>query len=131
MIDIVEKLIDKTDPITLVALVVGYLALNKSLSLVKKDVDYINKAVNDREAGDVTMSQEVKKIWKLLSELTVKLEKHIVELTYVKKEIDAHRSVDEQAFLQMKDDLANLSCKFPKGRPSKRNSKKDDKDCDL
>jgi hypothetical protein len=112
--EIVKFLIDKTDPIVLLVMLAGIGYILNRISLIKKDVSYINNAVNDREKGELTISQEVKAIFKKLSALTVKLEVHITELEYVKREVDAHRKIDEVTFKKLASDISRLTKKVDK-----------------
>ena len=77
--------------------IVIYVGLHKKINIV-------DKAVNQRPFGSKTISQEV-------TEINHKIDKFGVELGYVKKEIDAHRSVDEVAFNDIRKDIRVLASK--------------------
>jgi hypothetical protein len=108
MIEILKTIATKTDPIVLLAIISGFGYLLHKLILIKKDVDYINKAVNDRGEDELTMSQEIKVIGIQVGKLTTKTEVQVKEIAYVKEQIDLHREVDEKTFEQLAEDIAIL-----------------------
>jgi hypothetical protein len=71
-----------------------YLHINKKLSVV-------DKAVNNRAPESLTMSQEV-------SEIHRKVDVSATKADYMIKELDAHRDVDEKAFLEIGKDIKGL-----------------------
>ena len=109
----------------LIVSVLLYLLKGK-IDQITKSISHVDNAVNNREVNAPTMSQEVSLIrqelglfkkesltimkdLKLLRKegyLAVKQLK--IDIDYIKKEIDAHRSVDEKAFLEIKEDLKNF-----------------------
>jgi len=71
-----------------------YIHINKKLAVV-------DKAVNNRPIGEQTLSQEV-------SEIHRKIDVGDVKLTYMIKEVDAHRAIDELEFKSIAKDIRGL-----------------------
>tara|TARA_R110000772_G_scaffold123755_3_gene230147 strand:- start:275 stop:595 length:321 start_codon:yes stop_codon:yes gene_type:complete len=71
-----------------------YVHINKKLTVV-------DKAVNNRPADSLTLSQEV-------SEIHRKVEVAGAKTEYIIKEVDAHREVDEKLFAQIGEDIKGL-----------------------
>lgn len=71
-----------------------YIHINKKLTVV-------DKAVNNRPIGEQTLSQEV-------SEIHRKIDVGDVKLSYMIKEVDAHRAIDELEFKSIAKDIKGL-----------------------
>ncbi len=93
LVSILEVLKDY-DLVSIAVAVLVYIHINKKLSIV-------DKAVNNRPIGKNTLSQEV-------SEIHRKIDVGDVKLTYMVKELDAHRAVDEVEFKSIVEDIKGL-----------------------
>lgn len=111
MIEIIKELVGKTDPVVLIAIIGGVMYLLTKIKLLQKDVDYINKAVNDRGEDELTMSQEIKIIGIQVNKLNTKTEVTVKEISHIKHQIDLHRDIDEKTFEKLAEDIAVLSDK--------------------
>lgn len=83
------------DLITVILGLVVYLQL-------KKKVETVDKAVNQRTPDQPTLSQEVSEIHRKIDLSTIRQE-------YLVKEIDAHRSLDEKEFLRISKDIRDIN----------------------
>jgi hypothetical protein len=95
-----QEIIELFDKYQLIDVLVGfvvYLALNKRIQVV-------DKAVNQRPQGQMTISEEV-------TEINHKLDQFALEMNHVKKQIDEHRKIDEQSFLRIEKDIRILAGK--------------------
>lgn len=79
---------------SIIVIVAVYLHINKRLCTV-------DKAVNDREKGAPTLSQEV-------SEIHRKVVISATKADYLIKELDSHRDVDEKQFSEIGRDIKGL-----------------------
>jgi hypothetical protein len=70
--------------------------------LLDKKIKAIDKAVNCRKKGELTISQEV-------SQINHKLDLFGKDLDYVKREVDAHRDIDEKTFTRIEKDIRLLA----------------------
>ena len=78
-----------------IIIIVGvYLHINKRLCTV-------DKAVNNREKGAPTLSQEVSQIHR-------KVDVSAIKSDYVIKELDSHRDIDEKQFSEIGRDIKGL-----------------------
>ena len=111
--EIINLLLENSDPLTLSSMVCVYFLLGKKIALIKKDVEMIDKAVNNRAAEEMTLSQEVSVIFKKISTISKDLALYDQKVNYVKEQITLHREVDEKTFEQLAKDINNLACKFP------------------
>jgi hypothetical protein len=93
LVSILEVLKDY-DLVSIAVAVLVYIHINKKLSIV-------DKAVNNRPIGKNTLSQEV-------SEIHRKIDVGDVKLSYMVKELDAHRAVDEVEFKSIVEDIKGL-----------------------
>jgi hypothetical protein len=93
LVSILEVLKDY-DLVSIAVAVLVYIHINKKLTIV-------DKAVNNRPIGKNTLSQEV-------SEIHRKIDVGDVKLTYMVKELDAHRAVDEVEFKSIVEDIKGL-----------------------
>ena len=91
------ELTKEYDLLTLLVVGIGWLVVNKRISLV-------DRAVNHRPDGAKTMSEEV-------TEINHKIDLFSVDLDYLKKEVDNHRAVDEVAFKRIEKDIRILASK--------------------
>tara|TARA_R110000824_G_scaffold204064_1_gene388755 strand:+ start:158 stop:469 length:312 start_codon:yes stop_codon:yes gene_type:complete len=82
------------DLATLIAVGIGYLFIHKKINIV-------DRAVNQRPVGSATISDDC---------ITIKSELSLIkaDLKHVKKEVDAHREVDESAFLRIEEDIREI-----------------------
>lgn len=71
---------------------------------IKRKLMHVDQAVNNRDKGGLTLSQEV-------SEIHRKVDVQAVEISHIKKEIDLHREVDEKAFLELANDINLIKLK--------------------
>lgn len=69
---------------------------------VKKKLEVVDKAVNQRSPGQMTLSEEV-------SEIHRKVDIANVQQEYLVKEIDAHRSLDEKEFVRIGKDIRDIN----------------------
>jgi hypothetical protein len=93
LVSILEVLKDY-DLVSIAVAVLVYIHINKKLTIV-------DKAVNNRPIGKNTLSQEV-------SEIHRKIDVGDVKLSYMVKELDAHRAVDEVEFKSIVEDIKGL-----------------------
>jgi len=93
----IADLLKDYDGFSLIAIVVFYL-------LVDKRIKIVDKAVNHRPEGNLTLSQEV-------TEINHKIDLFANDLKHVKKEVDEHRQVDEVAFKRIEKDIRVLAAK--------------------
>jgi uncharacterized protein YlxW (UPF0749 family) len=124
MQDLILVLLEKADPITLASLTGMYLLLSKKVALIKKDVEMIDKAVNNRAAEELTLSQEVTAMYRDVNKLTTSIAVYNEKIDHIEKQIDDHRKVDEETFKTLAEDIHNLACKAP------RRVKRGNKACD-
>ena len=92
------ELLKDYDLISLIVVGLGY-------SFVHKKINVVDRAVNQRPAGNKTISDEV-------TEINNKIDLFALDLKYVKKEVDAHRDVDEAAFLRIEKDIRLINNKI-------------------
>jgi hypothetical protein len=96
-IQIITELLKDYDAASVgVILYIGYL-LNKKIQI-------IDKSVNHRPEGSLTMSQEV-------SEIHRKVDVLAVEVKHVKKEVDDHRKEDEAIIANLTNSINEISKK--------------------
>lgn len=69
---------------------------------VQKKLEIVDKAVNQRSPGQMTLSEEV-------SEIHRKVDISSVQQEYLVKEIDAHRNLDEKEFLRIGKDIRDIN----------------------
>lgn len=69
---------------------------------VKKKLEVVDKAVNQRGPGQMTLSEEVSEIHRKVDIVSVQHE-------YLVKEIDAHRSLDEKEFVRIGKDIRDIN----------------------
>ena len=98
LIQTILKLLKDYDAINVIVVLVIYQLLDKRIRIV-------DKAVNHRPIGTLTLSEEV-------TEINHKVDLFRQDLTHVKKEIDAHRAVDEVAFTRIEKDIRTLAQKI-------------------
>lgn len=96
LIHLIELLKDYDITTVLIVLVTTYL-LNKKITIV-------DKAVNQRPEGQMTLSQEV-------SEIHRKVDVLAVEVKHIKKEVDEHRTKDEIIFESLANDISEINIK--------------------
>jgi hypothetical protein len=96
-IAIITELFKDYDGFSLLAIIVFYL-------LVDKRIKIVDKAVNHRPFGQLTISEEV-------TEINHKIDMFGKDLAHVKKEIDEHRAVDEVAFRRIEKDIRVIASK--------------------
>ena len=97
-VTVLLELLKDYDAISIVFIVMGYLIINNKISVV-------DKAVNQRPEGSATISDDVTTIKndiKLMS----------ADLKHVKEEVDAHRDIDEAAFLRIENDIRLINSKI-------------------
>jgi hypothetical protein len=95
-----QEIIELFDKYQLIDVLVGflvYVAINKRIQVV-------DKAVNQRPQGSMTISEEV-------TQINHKLDQFTLELNHVKKQVDEHRKIDEQSFLRIEKDIRILASK--------------------
>ena len=68
---------------------------------INKKLNTVDKAVNNRPADSLTLSQEV-------SEIHRKVDVADVKSDYMIKELDAHRAIDEKEFSDIAKDIKGL-----------------------
>jgi hypothetical protein len=85
------------DIVTVIVGLILYVFMNKK-------IDIVDRAVNQRPKGSKTISDEV-------TEINHKLDLSRIDLRHVKKEVDAHRLVDEVAFNDIRADIRILANK--------------------
>jgi hypothetical protein len=96
-IQIITELLKDYDAASVgVILYIGYL-LNKKMQI-------IDKSVNCRPEGSLTLSQEV-------SEIHRKVDVLAVEVKHVKKEVDEHRKEDEAIIANLTNSINEISKK--------------------
>ena len=93
-IDTLIKLLKDYDLVTVALMAIIYVYL-------KKQIGHVDKAVNNRSSGDITLSQEVTEIHRKLDIMAVRVE-------YLVKEIDAHRKEDERLFIEITKDIKGI-----------------------
>jgi hypothetical protein len=94
-IEIITNLLKDYDAASVaVILYIGYL-LNKKIQI-------IDKSVNCRPEGSLTLSQEV-------SEIHRKVDVLAVEVKHVKKEVDEHRKEDEAIIANLTESVNEIS----------------------
>jgi hypothetical protein len=95
---VILDLLKDYDAVSIVFIVMGYLIINNKISVV-------DKAVNQRPEGSATISDDV---------TTIKndIQLIIVDLKHVKEEVDAHRDIDEAAFLRIENDIRLINSKI-------------------
>lgn len=124
-IAIIVELVKEYDGFSLLAIIVFYL-------LVDKRIQIVDKAVNQRPEGTPTISQEVSLInskldlmrkealaiikdMKLLrKEGYMRYDELKVDIKHISNEIDAHRKVDEVAFMEIAKDIKEINAKSKK-----------------
>ena len=84
------ELLKDYDAVSIVFIVMGYLIINNKINIV-------DKAVNQRPEGSATISDDVTTIKNDIQLMSASLK-------YVKEEVDAHRDIDEAAFLRIEND---------------------------
>jgi pyruvate-formate lyase-activating enzyme len=94
---VILEILKEYDAVALIGSAVVYYLLDKKI----KGID---KAVNCRAKGEMTISQEV-------TEINHKLDLFSNDLKHVKKEVDAHRAVDEVAFQRVEKDIRIIANK--------------------
>jgi hypothetical protein len=72
--------------------------------LINKKITIVDKAVNQRPEGQMTLSQEV-------SEIHRKVDVLAVEVRHIKSEVDEHRTKDEVIFESLANDIKELNQK--------------------
>lgn len=95
-IQLIELLKDY-DLTTILAICVVYYLMNNKISI-------IDKSVNCRPEGSLTLSQEV-------SEIHRKVDVLAVEVKHVKKEVDEHRKEDEAIITNLTNSINKISKK--------------------
>ena len=96
-IAVILEILKEYDAVALIGSAVVYYLLDKKI----KGID---KAVNCRAKGELTISQEV-------TQINHKLDLFANDLKHVKREVDNHRAVDEVAFRDIKKDIRILANK--------------------
>lgn len=69
---------------------------------IKKKLETVDKAVNQRGPGQMTISQEV-------SEIHRKVDISATKQEYLVREIDAHRALDEKEFIKIGKDIRDIN----------------------
>lgn len=96
-IQIITELLKDYDAASVgVILYIGY--------LLNKKIQVIDKSVNCRPEGSLTLSQEV-------SEIHRKVDVLAVEVKHVKKEVDEHRKEDEAIIANLTNSINEISKK--------------------
>lgn len=94
MIELIEVLKDYDLP-TIIVIFAFYHSINKK-------VNTVDRAINNVPTSSFEVSKE-------LIGLTSKLEVLTIEVKHVKKEVDAHRSIDEKTFEIMAKDITSIN----------------------
>ena len=94
MLELAQILKDYDLP-TIIIIVVIYYSLNKKVSIV-------DRASNDSSMNTFDCSKE-------LNTLSRNVDKLTVEVVHVKKEVDAHRRIDEKTFEVMAKDITAIN----------------------
>lgn len=94
---VVLEILKEFDALSVVGSVIVYY-------LLEKRIKAIDKAVNCRAKGEMTISQEV-------TQINHKIDLFSKDLNHVKEEVDAHRQVDEVAFKRIEKDIRVIATK--------------------
>jgi hypothetical protein len=95
---ILLELLKDYDVVSLAVIVMGYLAIHKKIGIV-------DNAVNQRPEGSATISDDVTTIKNEIKLISV-------DVKHVKEEVDAHRDIDEAAFLRIENDIRLINSKI-------------------
>tara|TARA_R110002126_G_scaffold79757_3_gene197825 strand:+ start:1494 stop:1823 length:330 start_codon:yes stop_codon:yes gene_type:complete len=101
-LEAILNLLKDYDLPTIIAGIIVYVHINRKLNTV-------DKAVNNRAPEDMTLSQEVSEIHRKVDLNAATTSRNI---EYIKKEIDAHRDIDEKTFVDLAKDIKKIHKKL-------------------